>query len=69
MVVVQKVWSLAFNLQDGRKLNNGEKLIRSRWEAVAITETPSLLTFRAFALTPLGSFSGPFFEFKLLTEH
>jgi hypothetical protein len=64
MVIVEKVWSLSFNLQDGRKILKGEELKRARWTAVAITEVPPLLTFVAYCITPLGSFSGPFFEFK-----
>lgn len=65
MVLFQKIMSLCYNLEDGRKLKEKKELKRKRWENVAIFETPSFLHFFAYAITPYGSFSNPFIEYKL----
>lgn len=65
MILFQKIMSLCYNLEDGRKLAAGEKFRRKRWEDVAIMKIPSFLHFFAYAITPFGSFSNPFIEYKL----
>jgi hypothetical protein len=68
MVLLEKVWSLAFNLQDGLDLEQGKPLARKRWGVVAIREPPSFLIFLAYSFTPFGSFTGPFIEYRVFQE-
>ena len=65
MVVFQKVWSLAFNLEDGKVIKKKKTTGRERWDSVAILEMPSFLFYSAYLLTPYGSFCDPFIEYKL----
>ena len=65
MCLFQKVTSLAFNLDDGRKKKNGQEIRRKRWVDVALDEKPSFIRFVAYCLTPFGSFGNPFIEYKV----
>ena len=65
MCLFQRITSLAFNIDDGRKKKNGEEIKRKRWHDVALTEKPSFLRFFAYCLTPFGAFGNPFIEYKV----
>ena len=65
MVVFQKLCSLSFNIQDGRKIAEGTEKLHPHWVQAAVLEKPNIFIFFAYCITPYGSFSNPFIEFKV----
>ena len=67
MIMFQKIVAFAFNFKDGKTIQASKDKTsgRARWDTVAIFEMPSLLCYLSYLFTPYGSFSGPFFEYKL----
>ena len=64
MCLYQRISSLTFNIEDGKRIIKGEKL-RKKWEEVSLDKRPSFLYYCAYVFTPYGSFCNPFIEFKL----
>lgn len=62
MVVCQKTISLCFNIADGTQ---NQEEIRKRFAQVSVQKKPSFLEFAAYCLTPIGSFTNPFIEYKI----
>jgi hypothetical protein len=73
IVIFQKIVSVSFNLDDGRRLKNGEKLSHRHFAPYSLDKKPSFLEWMAYCLTPYGGSTGPFIEFKMfeltLTGH
>ncbi|OHT11608.1 MBOAT family protein [Tritrichomonas foetus] len=68
MCLFQRHMSLAFNIDDGRKIKSGEKLRRDHWTKLALEKKPSFLFYFAYTITPYGSFGNPFYEYKVFEE-
>jgi hypothetical protein len=65
MCLMQKIIATSFNLDDFRRQREENHL--KRWDDVALATRPPLLEWFAYCLTPYGSFSNPFLEFKLFS--
>ena len=65
MVAFQKLCSLSFNIQDGRRLAEGDEKLHPHWKQAAVLERPNIFIYFAYLITPYGSFSNPFIEFKI----
>ena len=64
MVCFQKVFSLAWNLYDGKRLQE-KKEVRKRASQLAVFERPNIFIYYAYLITPYGGFTNPFIEFKV----
>jgi hypothetical protein len=67
MCLFQRIAATSFNLSDWRQKPQGNELKRKRWDDVAVPDRPPLLEWFAYCMTPYGSFSNPFLEFKLFS--
>ncbi|KAJ1972847.1 Lysophospholipid acyltransferase [Dimargaris xerosporica] len=65
MILVIKLTSLAFNLEDGRRLCRDDgKHLSAREKSKALTALPSLLEYLGYVFFFAGFFVGPAFEFS-----
>lgn len=62
MVICQKLISLGFNIDDGKK---DQSSIPKRFAVVSVKSKPIFIDYLAYTLTPLGSYQTPFIEYKI----
>ena len=68
LTMFQKIVSISFNIDDGRKVAKGESFKVQHFKNVALEAKPSFLAWLAYCFTPFGCSSGPFYEYKLFDE-
>ncbi|OHT07953.1 MBOAT family protein [Tritrichomonas foetus] len=59
-----RIWSLAFNVYDGKKINQKKDIKRKQWRDAAITKVPSIVEYVAYLFSYNGLYSGPILPFK-----
>lgn len=64
MIVFYKIVATSYNLDDGRKIKFQDETITENQRSLHLTKKPTFVEWIAYCLTPFGSISNSFYEFK-----